>query len=172
MIKIGSFTFLRLDNLGIHRDYEVIQIASQISTMSTMSTITTAWTLSIMSTVSTTLSKTFWDPKAFFEIPKHFWDPKAFLRSKNNLKTWILWTLIPLVLDLKIAPLAHHLRPIFGLVFFYGFEGGGSPGGGSDPHPNLWIGEVNRKRLRKINTFNTGRGGYEILKFFHILSCF
>ena len=46
--------------------------------------------------------------------PKTFWDPKAFLRSQTNLKTWNLWTLIPL--DLEIAPLAHHLRPIFGLV--------------------------------------------------------
>ena len=37
MIKIGWFTFLRLDNLGIHRDYEVIHIASKISTKSAMS---------------------------------------------------------------------------------------------------------------------------------------
>ena len=40
-----------------------------------------------------------------------FWDLKAFLRSRNNLKD-----LKPL--DLEIALLAHHLRPIFGLVFY------------------------------------------------------
>ena len=34
------------------------------------------------------------------------------MRSQNNLKTRNLWTLISL--DLEIAPLAHHLRPIFG----------------------------------------------------------
>ena len=53
MIKIVSVTFLRLDNLGIHMDYEIIHIASKISTLSTMSAMSTM-SMSTTSTMSTT----------------------------------------------------------------------------------------------------------------------
>ena len=75
MIKIGLVTFFRLDNLGIHRDYEVIRIASKISTLSTMSAMSTM----SMSTTST--------------MPTTFWDSNTYFRSQNNFET-NLWTSI------------------------------------------------------------------------------
>ena len=97
---------IHVDNLRIQRDSEVIhwcfwdkllqslvlfQIASTVSTMSTVSIIPTVSSISTMSTLST--------------MP----------RSQNNLETLDLDTLLGLK-DLEIAQLAHHLRPIFGLV--------------------------------------------------------
>ena len=102
-----------------------------MSTTSTMSTITPAGTISTMSTIfeitiHLRFQSNFWDLKAFFEISKYFlrsqyifWDPKTIFEIPKQP-----WDLKPLDLDallglkdLEIAQLAHHLRPIFGLVF-------------------------------------------------------
>ena len=57
------------------------------------------------------LREQFQQCQPFFEITIHF------LRSQNNHETWNLDTLLGLK-DLEIAQVAHHLRPIFGLVLF------------------------------------------------------
>ena len=77
----------------------------------------------------------------FLRSPKIFWDLIRFLRSnflrskeifwyqklwillivacqnpKYNIKIWIAF--VKITKNIKSAPLAHHLRPIFGLVFY------------------------------------------------------